>query len=274
MEMEAWQSFRHVAANSAHANEGTEAPGWRSSSWRSAAAEERAWAPRQKAASDRNAARARRGSSARSSDCLRLQASPKGSASTTCSSSSAVMYAQRGPSTVAGSATMDRAAEARHTAHVTSTAASLRAFVPPLTPCGSSSSRCASSGGSARLTAPRKAVVTYASASRGGRRRRCASRYAIGHATVTHVSSWLDHHQPGASSLTRTYASTKRFGGSGWVAYAAWCRAKKRRMRRHVETSAASEYGAASSSAGFRRHASRHGHCQLTQPSEPRKAEK
>ena len=40
-----------------------------------------------------------------------------------------------------------------------------------------------------------------------------------GHAATTQQSSVCDHHQPTALSLTSTYASTKRLGGSGWYAY-------------------------------------------------------
>ena len=38
-------------------------------------------------------------------------------------------------------------------------------------------------------------------------------------AATAQQSSVCDHHQPTALSLTSTYASTKRLGGSRWYAY-------------------------------------------------------
>ena len=79
-------------------------------------------------------------------------------------------------------------------------------------------SRWASKSGNARLTAPKKATMMYASTTEGGMPRRVASACTIGHATVTHRSRMLVHHQPAGASHTSTYASTKRFGGSGCTA--------------------------------------------------------
>ena len=85
-----------------------------------------------------------------------------------------------------------------------------------VTVCGKvSATRCVRKSGNARLTAPRNAHMTYENDIRHGICRSLASAWATGHATVTHVSRLLDHHQPAAESHTSTYASTNRFGGSG-----------------------------------------------------------
>ena len=111
---------------------------------------------------------------------------------------------------------------------------------------GGANSSCAKSSGKARETAPAKAATTCASTSHGPRPRSTAARCASGHPATTQQSSVCDHHQPTALSLTSTYASTKRLGGSGWYAYFWVCATKKRRISRHVWYSANAAYGSAS----------------------------
>ena len=104
------------------------------------------------------------------------------------------------------------------------------------------------SGKGQRDGAQKGESTTYASAMRAGRPRRMASTCAIGHATVTQVSSVHDHHHPGASSATRTCASTKRLIDGSSAVYST----KKTRISRHVISRAAAEYSGAMTRSGER----------------------
>jgi hypothetical protein len=110
------------------------------------------------------------------------------------------MKAPRNAPTVAGSNTIERS---EHATHIGQSQLLDTLVGERRTPSrAGSSARCARSTGKARLTAPRNAVVMCANWSRGDIRRAQASVAASGHATVTHVSRLLDHHQPEAESHT------------------------------------------------------------------------